>query len=197
MSGRRSQNAPRAQRGALTLIALLFVLSVAVRLGSGSGAAIAREVAGFDPQVPVKAGAVCQTTEDVARALDALKEREAQVAAEESRIEERLAALAESEAAMEATLSELIAAEEALSATLSVAQSAAEDDITRLTAVYEAMKPKEAAALFSEMETEFAAGFLARMRPEAAAQVMAGLDPEAAYAISVVLAARNADVPKE
>jgi len=35
------------------------------------------------------------------------------------------------------------------------------------------------------------------MRPEAAAAIMAGLTPQAAHTFSVVLAGRNANVPKE
>ena len=62
--------------------------------------------------------------------------------------------------------------------------------------IHENMKPKDAAALFEEMAPEFAAGFLGRMRPDAAGAVMAGLDPKTAYTISVLLAGRNADVPK-
>ena len=105
-------------------------------------------------------------------------------------------ALALAEEQIEARLAALVAAEEDLAATISVADSAAEEDIARLTAVYENMKPKDAAALFEEMAPEFAAGFLGRMRPDAAGAVMAGLDPKTAYTISVLLAGRNADVPK-
>lgn len=47
------------------------------------------------------------------------------------------------------------------------------------------------------MDPGFAAGFLGRMRPEAAAGIMTGLSPETAYTISVVLAGRNADVPRD
>ena len=94
-------------------------------------------------------------------------------------------------------MSEMQAVEAKLSATLSVADGAAEKDLARLTAVYEAMKPKDASALFETMAPEFAAGFLGRMRPEAAALVMTGLSPKAAYGISVLLAGRNALVPKE
>ena len=80
---------------------------------------------------------------------------------------------------------------------LAVAEKAAEGDLSRLTSVYEAMKPKDAAALFEAMEPEFAAGFLGRMRPDAAAGIMTGLSPETAYMISVVLAGRNARAPTE
>lgn len=188
---------PRATRGALTLLAVLLAMSGAIRLYAPA-AAIAREVANRDPAAATPlADEGCRTAEDVELALAALAEREQRVADREAEIDERMATLSEAEAAMKETMAELQAAEDALGATLSVASTAAEDDLARLTAVYETMKPKEAAALFAEMDPQFAAGFLGRMRPDAAAAVMAGLDPQTAYTISVVLAARNADVPKE
>jgi len=81
--------------------------------------------------------------------------------------------------------------------TIALAESASDNDLDRLTKVYESMKPKQAAALFEQMNPNFAAGFLGRMRPEAAAMIMAGLSPEAAHSFSVVLAGRNANVPRE
>jgi len=86
--------------------------------------------------------------------------------------------------------------ENRLSATMERASTAAAKDIERLIQVYENMKPKETAALFEAMEPTFAAGFIARMRPDAAAGIMAGLDPNVAYTISVILAGRNAEAPK-
>ena len=88
-------------------------------------------------------------------------------------------------------------AEESLVSTMARASTASENDLTRLTAVYENMKPKEASALFEEMDPEFAAGFLGRMRPDAAASIMTGLNSGKAYAISVILAGRNANAPSE
>ena len=188
---------PRIARNSLTVIAMLLATSGLVRFGVGPAAAIAREVASLDAPAITPSTANCETPEDVALALYALKEREQRLDEREAELEKRLALLAEAEAAVNATLAELEAAEAELDATLSTANTAAEDDLARLTTVYETMKPAEAAALFSQMDPDFAAGFLGRMRPEAAAAVLAGLDPQTAYTISVVLAARNADVPKE
>ena len=106
-------------------------------------------------------------------------------------------ALSLAEQGARARLVELQSAEAALAATMTRAETAADADVARLVAVYEAMKPKEAAALFSEMEPQFAAGFLGRMKPEAAAAVMAGLPPKTAYSFSVLLAGRNAAAPRE
>ncbi|MBM9596134.1 MotE family protein [Roseitranquillus sediminis] len=194
----RKSARPRANRGALTLIALLLAGSGVVRLGTGSGEAIAREFSAIGAaEAAVPEGAICKTDEDVKLVLEALGEREARIAEDDARVEARLAELAEAEAEMEATLAELVEAEEQLSATLAQAQTAAEDDLARLTTVYETMKPKDAAALFERMAPEFAAGFLGRMNPAAAAEVMTGLMPETAYTISVVMAGRNANAPKQ
>ncbi|MFU8776460.1 MAG: MotE family protein [Roseovarius sp.] len=91
----------------------------------------------------------------------------------------------------------MTSAEDDLRRMIAQTESAAENDVAQLTKVYESMKPKQAAALFEEMDPVFAAGFLARMRPEAAADVLAGLSPGAAHGISVILAGRNATVPRE
>ena len=195
---KRVRRTTSRNRGALSLIAALLAGSALVRLGAGPGEAIAREFSELDREAaPVVGMQTCQSDDDIAQVLSILKKREAQLDEREARIEQRLAVLAEAEAEMEATLAELVAAEQSLEATLSVADTAAEDDLAQLTTVYETMKPKEAAALFEQMAPEFAAGFLARMRPDAAAQVMAGLTPETAYTMSVILAGRNADVPRD
>ena len=76
-------------------------------------------------------------------------------------------------------------------------QNAAAKDIARMTTVYEAMKPAEAAKIFERMDVTFAAGLMARMRPEAAANVLTGMSPEAAYAVTLTIASRNHGVPVE
>ena len=94
-------------------------------------------------------------------------------------------------------IARLSAAETSLRQVMSLAEGAAEGDVAQLTAVYAAMKPKEAAAVFEEMDPAFAAGFLGRMKPDAAAQIVAGLSPGKAYSISVILAGRNVGTPTE
>ena len=126
-----------------------------------------------------------------------LDDREERILAQEAAVEEKLVALSAAEELFERHTTALINAEQALSATMTQARTAASDDVAQLIAVYENMKPQEAAALFEEMAPEFAAGFIGEMRPEAAAPVMAGLTPETAYTVSVILAGRNALAPSE
>jgi flagellar motility protein MotE (MotC chaperone) len=129
--------------------------------------------------------------------LDELRAREERLKQREAEVADRAQALSVAKSEIDGRLAELLAAEEKLSATLTLADDAADEDVARLVTVYEKMKPKDAASLFAEMDPDFAAGFVARMRPDAAAAVMAGLDPKEAYTISVVLAGRNANAPRE
>jgi flagellar motility protein MotE (MotC chaperone) len=194
---RQATRARRPGRGVLTTVALLLIGSAALRLAVDTGPALAREIAA--PEIHARALPPATSAPDAARLqsmLDAFRARDAELAAREVEIADRMQALAVVEDRVEAQLAELVIAEEALRATLALADGAAEGDLTRLTAVYEAMKPKEAAALFEQMDPDFAAGFLSRMRPDLAGDIMTGLSPTAAYSISVVLAGRNASVPK-
>lgn len=184
----------RAGRGALMILALLLASSGALRLGSDIGQALAR--------APDAAGAVASDAPLLCpppplALAEALSAREAQVATQEAALADRLAALALADRAIEQRMTALAAAEAELTKTLALSDGAAEADLARLTAVYEAMKPKDAAAVFGSMEPDFAAGFLGRMRPDAAAAVLAGMAPETAYAVSVLLAGRNALVPRQ
>ncbi|WP_306456516.1 MotE family protein [Flavimaricola marinus] len=141
--------------------------------------------------------AVCGPEDTPAALIEALQEREARVVAREARIADRMQAMAVAEAEIEEKIAELTEAEDSLAALLALANSAAEDDLNRLTAVYENMKPQDAAALFEAMEPAFSAGFMGRMRPESAAAIMTNLESQTAYLISVVLAGRNANAPTE
>lgn len=198
MSRKRKSNSPNG-RGSLVVVAGLLIGSAVLRLGDGAGQAFAlgpEEIPAQDIKMtPI--GQACETPEDMEAMLAVFAEREERIATREAALRDRMHALQIADETVTRKLAELSEAEEQLRQTIALAETAAEDDLGRLTRVYENMKPKQAAALFEEMDPNFAAGFLARMRPEAAAAVMAGLSPEAAHLFSVVLAGRNADVPRE
>ena len=189
----RRNNRRRAGRGSLLIVATLLGASGMLRLVEATGGAFAlvseAPVSTMGPDAPV--------AEDAIALLDAVKERERLVTERETRLADRIVALKTTEERVEKQLAALTAAEEQLARTLAIADGAAEQDVARLVALYDAMKPTDAAELFSEMAPEFAAGFLARMRPDAAAAVLAGLEPKAAYSISVMMAGRNANAPTQ
>ncbi|WP_439110719.1 MotE family protein [Lentibacter sp.] len=187
----------RPARGALFTIAILLVGSAVLRIGLSASEAIALETPTSKTDSDVHEASACETTGDLQGMLAAFQSREASIAERETQIKKRMQALAVADEKIEAKLAALTKAEEDLRATLALADSAAEDDLSRLTTVYENMKPKDASALFEQMDPEFSSGFLGRMKPAAAASIMAGLSAERAYSISVILAGRNANVPKQ
>jgi len=177
--------------GALTLLAAMFLTASAIKAveaGQAHDLALPAEedaAPEADACAPAVAGDMLEDIDRRARQLAAREEavarREVEADAIASQAETRLA--------------ELRAAEQKLAATIAIADTAAEDDLSRITAIYENMKPEQAAGIFEAMEVEFAAGFLSRMNPAAAAAVLANLPAEFAYAITVVVAGRNARTP--
>lgn len=186
-----------ASRGALGIIALILVLSGAARLWGETGHALAREITSLARPAKPSTPETCEPTPEIGAVLAALQEREAKLIAAEARAAEKEQTLAVAKDEVTRQIALLEETEANLRATITLAEEAAENDVSRLTSVYENMKPADAAPLFEQMAPDFAAGFLARMRPESAAAVMAGMSPERAYTISVVLAGRNAGIPQE
>lgn len=181
-------------RGTLPILAGMLILSGLLRTGGGVGAALALETAASEP---AEAAAEPAPQEEYAAVIAALKTREERLLRREAQIEDRLQVLKVAEERFQSRLIELKSAEETLAATIARAKTASEDDVQRLTAMYETMKPKDAAILFEEMAPKFSAGFLARMKPQSAAAILAGLTPQKAYSISVILAGRNAETPTQ
>ncbi len=187
-------------RSSLSLIAGLLLMSGAIRVGLTVQAAMALENTGSEglsAQVAPANDSVSHSMADMEGLLAALQKREARITEQEVQMKIHAKTLEIAEQEIAQNLLALVEAETRLRETLAYADTAAEDDLARLTSVYESMKPKDAAALFEEMDPDFAAGFLARMRADAAAGILAGLTPQAAYSVSVRLAGRNANAPRE
>lgn len=188
---------PRAGQGALLVVMTLLVGSGLIRIAIGAGDVFAEEGGDAETAGETMDNDKDSRPTDIAAVLDALDKRAARLDEQEAMLADRMAAVKLAEAEIEERLQELISAEERLSELIALSETAAEGDLARLTAVYESMKPKQAAALFEAMTPDFAAGFLGRMRPDAAAAILAGMTAESAYTISVVLAGRNANAPTE
>ena len=182
-------------KGGLFLIAFLLAGSGIIRLALHAGPALAREGTTLAETESDQQNSLAPI--DFAAAIDALSKREARVEAEEKRLDQRLELLATAERQYQESHEQLIAAEQQLADTISQAETAMAKDVGQLAKVYEKMKAKDAAALFAQMDPDFAAGFLALVNSEVAAKILSGLEPQKAYAISVLLAGRNANVPSE
>jgi len=173
----------------LGLIVVCFFASAALRL-TDDGWALAQDVGhtGSDATGPA-------VGKD--QLLEAIRQREAQLASEEKRLADRKQTLGVAEAKLAEQLTAFEKAQKNLEKTLAMADQAAERDLARMTTVYENMKPADAAQIFQTMDVGFAAGLLARMRPDVAAPVLTAMKPETAYAVTLAIASRNAAVPTE
>ena len=184
--------------GPLGILSMILVFSAVVRVFASADAVIAATAKA--PETPTEAvpaadhsAQLCTPDTDLQRVLDSLRSREGALVTRETETDVRIKELLALEKRIKAEQATLVTERQALEATMSLADTAAEDDLVQLTAVYERMKPKSAAAHFEAMNAEFAAGFLGRMKPATAAAIMAQMDPQFTYAISVFLAGRNAN----
>lgn len=178
----------------LLVVVMMLLVSGSLKLGS-----VGIAVASSPPESSKdKIGEIsgCATDAETEKLLEMLKTRAKELSLQEAEQAERRAALEKSEADILLNLERLEAAEAKLAETIHNVSGASEKDLMRLTEVYESMKAKDSAPLFEKMSAEFAAGFLAKMSPTSAAGIMAGLSSEKAYAVSVILAGRNANAPK-
>ena len=184
--------------GSLFFLASLLIGSAILRLATETGPAFAKEFSAPSAACPDDALKPMhkKSDEELELVLIALREREAKLDQRERQLEDLAYALEFTEQAVDRKLAALTDAEVELKNTLDLVTGAAEKDLERLTAMYEQMNPKDSSALFSEMAPKFAAGFLSRMKPDAAASVLSGMDANKAYSISVIMAGRNADLPK-
>ena len=182
--------------GALPILAGLLVTSGALRVGDGP-------VANAIGELIASRGAHASTSEaaapegEIAQLLAELDARQEELDERAAELETEAERIAEGREALRTQLDEVEAAEAELRELLKMVDKAAEDDLSRLAQVYSAMKPAEASALFEQMPPAFAAGFLGMMAPPASAAIMAALPADSAYAISVMMAGRHADLPKE
>lgn len=183
---------------ALPLLIILLSGSAALRIGGESGGlAFARdathtEVASAER---IEDAAPPPDEGELGMLITRLKAREADLDRREQALVTRQAQVQRLSQEVETRLAELARAEETLRQTMALADEAAENDLSRLTQVYENMKPREASALFATMEPSFAAGFLGRMKPASAAAILQGLPPNFAYAVSLTLSGRNLEAP--
>lgn len=137
---------------------------------------------------PLDSDMTCLTGETylaVSADLERLEKREKEISLRESSllaIEDRL----------KGQLATVEDANDQLEKKINSLKTVATDDLNHLVSMYQTMKPKQAAEIFNSMDPAFAAGFLREMKSENAGLVMANMDARKSYAISIIIAGRNA-----
>lgn len=101
------------------------------------------------------------------------------------------AELAEAEASLKTKLSQLTIVRDEIRARNSSHKDAVQSDIDQLVAVYDQMKPAEAAEVLTNLPADFAAEILMRVQPEIGARIIASVEPRQAALLTAQMGARS------
>lgn len=195
----KPQTQGRRPSYALSAIAICFLASALLR-----GEIVAEVAAKTFEDKPVPMAAAPRHFDDEAKADPCglsqlairLKAREEEFARRDAALNEREAKLEVVTERIKKMMSALDKAKASLAKTVSVVDGAQARDIDHLVTMYSTMKPKKAGVLFNEMDVNFASELLVRAKPEAAAMILSNMDADRAFAISVLIARRNQNAPK-
>ena len=122
--------------------------------------------------------------------LERLQDRRQQLDARVREMEMRESLIQAAEKRLEARLAELKAIETRINATV---QQRDEDELKRfkgIVAMYENMKPKEAARIFDRLDLKILVDVSTQMKPATMSAILAQMSPEAAERVTVELASR-------
>lgn len=134
----------------------------------------------------------CGDIPEVVALVEELRIREDRIKKALSALEDKKAEIATARATLAAELRRLKQAGGPTGRSRTSTQRAVDDDVARLVAVYEAMKPKEAAAVLASLPPGFAAEILMRVNPETGARIIAAVEPEKAAVLTTYMGARSA-----
>lgn len=144
------------------------------------------------PEVAKGLMAGCGDIPEVVDLVERLSIREDRIAKALAELDNRKAEIAAARTALTAELRRLKSNSTGSIESRTSRQRAVDDDITRLVAVYEAMKPKEAAAVLAALPPDFSAELLMRVNPETGARIIAAIEPDTAAVLTTYMGARSA-----
>ncbi|GHG85375.1 MotE family protein [Pseudodonghicola xiamenensis] len=146
---------------------------------------------------PIQSGSVsrsptsaqqCETPEEVLQSL--AREREL-IAKQREDLESRQSELSLAKEKLDIEKQALLELKTEIEDLLARAKAAQTEDLDRLIAFYENMKPAEAARIMDDLDIEVTILVLAQMKPRAAAPILAKMSPVRARAVSKIILERS------
>lgn len=171
----------------LPLIALAFAVPSGVALLQAQD--ISRLFAAFAEPPTLLQG--CGDVPEAVALASELRDRALRIERYMQTIDEKKAELSVAEASLRARLGELKAQKSGIRSRGDQASEAVRQDIDRLVAVYDQMKPAEAAAVLTNLPPDFAAEILMRVQPETGARIIASVEPRQAALLTAQMGARS------
>lgn len=133
----------------------------------------------------------CTDVPEAVVLAEELRDRALRIERYMAALEVRKTEIAEAEATLRQRLAELKAQKDGSRNQRDTASSAVRTDIDRLIAVYDQMKPAEAAAILSNLPADFAAEILMRVQPQTGAKIIAAVEPRQAALLTAQMGARS------
>lgn len=173
------------RRPLLTLFGAIFISGAGLHFASSVMASVG---ASSVPEHPLVAG--CSGIPEAVALGEYLTLRGDRVARYIDELADKRAEIAEAEAILSARLEQLGKAI-AETGSASGGPDDVQDDIRRMVAIYDVMKPAKAASVLSNLPPSYAAEILMRLGPENSALIVAALEPAAAAVLTTHMGARN------
>lgn len=134
----------------------------------------------------------CTDVPEAVALADTLRERALRIDRYMQDIDRRKAEIAFAERQLTEKLVELRKLKQQIAQGNQGQSQAQGEDIARLIAVYDQMKPEQAAMVLSNLPPDFAAQILARVQPETGARIMASVEPGHAAVLTSYMGAIRA-----
>ncbi|MBV6632178.1 MAG: hypothetical protein KI792_03985 [Alphaproteobacteria bacterium] len=151
---------------------------------TADGADAAEEDLWFDPEQR-------ELTRSELRLLQELSERRQALNDRERGLDQRAALLDAAEARFEEKLTELTALRDQISQLLDQHSEQQEAQLANLVAIYESMKPKDAARIFDSLDMDVLLDVVVRMKQVRSAAILAEMQPNRAKDVTLQLADRR------
>lgn len=175
-----------SRRRLLGPFGMVFLLAGGLQLGS---MVMARD-GGADTVHPLIAG--CEGIPEAVTLSERLLLRGDRIDRYLAELERKRAEIARAEERLTMRLVELREASSSPAARQNAQASAIEEDIRRMVALYDVMKPADAARVLSKLPPDYAAEILMRVGSESGARIIAAFEPGDAAIVTTHMGARSA-----
>lgn len=179
------------RRSLLSLLALGFVLPAGALVWKS------QDLSGMFAAFAQPSGLLqgCGDVPEAVALAEELRDRALRIERYMESIDHKKAELAEAEATLRTRLAELKSQKGGARSRQDQGSAAVRNDIDRLVAVYNQMKPVEAAAVLTNLPADFAAEILMRVEPENGARIIAAVEPRQAALLTAQMGARSVRKP--
>ena len=173
----------------LPFLAAAFAVPVFAAVIGTRGQDFTNQFAAFAEPAELMRG--CTDIPEAVALAETLKERSLRIEQYMASIEQKKLEIADAEDALRKRAEDLKRHKEALRSRSDTKSTAIRDDIDRLIAVYDQMKPTDAGEILTNLPSDFAAEILLRIDPENGARIIAAIEPKQAAVLTAEMGARS------